>query len=107
MSPPPSFRGPLSCLALLVLEVGLLGYLGYLAGRPDLGVMRESVTLSRSRADGLYVGDYTPDQSSLTLPDGTRVEFSTAWPSTPGSRVWRGCSSTAKRLSPATTFACR
>ena len=72
-------RGPLGCFAALLLGVGLLGYLGYLAGRPDLGIMRDSTSLTQSRADGLYVGDYTSDQPILMLPDGTRVEFADAW----------------------------
>jgi hypothetical protein len=51
----------------------------YLLDRPTLGVMRESSSLTESKAEGFYVGTYIPTTRQITLRDSSVAEIPNAW----------------------------
>jgi len=64
----------------------LIGILAYgvtmficLLGRPSLGISRGSASLGDSKADGFYVGTYTPTKHQITLNDSSVIMIPNAW----------------------------
>ena len=70
-----------SCTAfalIVALAYGVTRFV-FLLGRPALGISRGSASLQDSRADGFYLGTYTPNKRLITLRDSSAIAIPDAW----------------------------
>jgi hypothetical protein len=76
-------------ITIAIVIVGCVAYgatrFVYLLGRPTLGVMRGSASEADSRADGFYVGIYTPTRRMVPLKDLSIIHVPDAWV----ERAWK------------------
>ena len=78
MKPRAVYLGGLLAILVLIAGYGVAQFI-CLLGRPALGIERSSASLEDSKANGFYVGSFTPNKRQVTLRDLSSVAIPDAW----------------------------